>query len=471
MGLARLKASTGMAGRRMKTGSCVWSAIFIALAWFAFAGTSASFAQTPPAPPSEADLRSEADVLFKRMLVRPNDLDSTFRFSEIETKLGDYEAAIGALERMLFYNPNLPRVKLELGLLYFRLHSYEMARSYFQAAAAAPDTPQDVRDEVAKFLSAIDRGVSDNQFAFFLQLGLRHQTNANAGPDNILVRALGQDAVLSSQFKRTPDWNAFGISTLHHFYDFNNQRGDGWESDLSLYYARQFTVRRLDLGLVELTTGPRVALGTSTGISIHPYAIGNYITLGDRDYLATHGAGTSLRFPLPFGIALDTGAEFRERDFRNSKDYPNATGQTGHQFIGFATASGPLPFLAGLSWQGRVAFTKDTASYRPYAYNDISLDFSLPYAFTAPAFAQASRTWTIAPFIGYSHTPYRIPDPLVDPTVTRLDQQWRVGATLDMSFFENLGFALQAQYLHTQSSLANFRTRDFVVSGGPTVRF
>ena len=214
----------------------------------AFAGlvcaSGPAFAQVapPPAPPSEADLRAEADLLFKRMLVKPNDLDTTFRFSEIETKLGDYEAAIGALERMLFYNPNLPRVKLELGLLYFRLHSFEMARSYFEAAVAAPDTPQDVRDEVAKFLAAIDRGVSDNQFAFYAQFGLRYQTNANAGPNSQVVQALGQNAVLSSQFKRTPDWNAFGISTMHHFYDFNNQRGDGWESDLSLYYARQFKV-------------------------------------------------------------------------------------------------------------------------------------------------------------------------------------------------------------------------------------
>ncbi len=465
--------------------SRIWAAL--GLIWIGLVGTGSALAQAPPsagnpvapvvpivanpAPPSETDLRGEADLLFKRMLVKPNDLDVAFRFSEVETKLGDYEAAIGALERMLFYNPNLPRVKLELGLLYFRLHSFEMARSYFNAAVAAPDTPQDVRDEVAKFLAAIDRGVSDNQFAFFAQVGLRHQSNANAGPDSTVVRALGQDAVLSSQFKRTPDWNAFGISTVHHFYDFNNQRGDGWESDLTLYYARQFTVRRLDLGLLELTTGPRISLGNGTGVSVHPYVIGNYVTLGDRDYLGTHGAGTSFRFAAPFGITVDPGAEYRDREFRNSKDYPNATGQTGHQLIGFVSASGPLSFVSGLSWQGRIALTKDTASYRPYAYDDVSVDFSLPYAFTAPAFAQARRDWTVSPFVGYSHTAYRIPDPLVDPGVTRLDRQWRFGTTLDMSFFENFGFAVQAQYLRTQSSLANFRTRDFIVSGGPTVRF
>jgi hypothetical protein len=441
------------------------------VALLVFVGTVSAFAQSSPAPLSEAQLRTDADLLFKRMLVKPNDLDATFRYSEIETKLGDYEAAIGALERMLFYNQNLPRVKLELGLLYFRLRSFEMARSYFNAAVASPDTPQDVRDEVAKFLAAIDRGVSDNQFAFFAQLGLRHQSNANAGPDSQVVRALGQNAVLSSQFKRTPDWNAFGISTVHHFYDFNNQRGDGWESDLTVYYARQFQVRRLDLGLIELSTGPRLALGNGTGMSIHPYVLGNYVTLGDRDYLGTHGAGMSLRFLLPFGITLDPGAEYRGRDFRNSKNYPNATQQDGHQLIPYVTGSGPLSFLAGLSWQGRVSFTRDSASYRPYAYDDVSVDFSLPYAFTAPAFAQARRDWTVSPFIGYSHTAYRQPDSIVDPTVTRLDRQLRVGTTLDMSFFENFGFALQVQYLRTQSSLSNFRLRDFIVSGGPTVRF
>jgi len=206
-------------------------------------------------------------------------------------------------------------------------------------------------------------------------------------------------------------------------------------------------------------------------MSVHPYVLGNYVTLGDRDYLGTKGAGISTRFQLPWSVTLDTGVEFRDREFRNSKDYPNATFQNGHQFIGFAAASGPISFVQGLSWQGRLSFTKDTASYTPYAYNDVSIDMSLPYAFTAPAFAQTSRSWVIAPFAGYSHTAYREPDLIVDPTITRLDRQWRAGTTLDMTFYENFGFALQVQYLRTNSTLSNFRMNDFIVSGGPTLRF
>ena len=66
---------------------------------------------------SAAAANPEYQALFKRMYADPSDLDVTFQFAELATKLGDYEAAIGALERMLFYNPNLPRVKLELGVL------------------------------------------------------------------------------------------------------------------------------------------------------------------------------------------------------------------------------------------------------------------------------------------------------------------------------------------------------------------
>jgi len=444
--------------------------IVAASALLALWGVAAgSLAQTAPTPDA-AQLRAEADVLFKRMLVKPNDLDATFKYAEIETKLGDYEAAIGALERMLFYNADLPRVKLELGLLYFKLRSYETARSYFNAAIASPDTPQDVRDRVASFLAAIDRGVSDNQFAFFAQFGMRYQTNANAGPSSQIVLALGQDAVLSSQFKKTPDWNVFGLSSLHHFYDFNNQRGDGWESDLTLYGTQQFKVHRLDLALGELDTGPRLALGTS-GMSIHPYAIVNDVALGNAQYLGTLGGGASIRFPLPTSAVVDAGVEYRSRDFSNSSDYPTANLQTGHLWTGYVVGSGPLPVLAGLSWQARISYTQDEARYRPYAYNEFSIDFALPFSFTAPVFAQAEHEWIIAPFVGYSAIPYAEPDPLVDPNVTRHDRQWRVGTTLDMTFYKNIGFAVTVQYFQSNSTVPNYRTRDFIVSAGPTIRF
>ena len=264
----------------------------------AAASAPTQVASPSAAPLSNADKLIAADLLFKRLLLKPDDLDAGFRYAELETELGDYEAAIGALERMLYYNPNLPRVKLQLGVLYFHLRSYEMARNYFDAVLNAPDMPSDIRTEVQTYVAAVDKAVAINQLSIYGQFGLAYQTNANAGPNSPNVLALGQNALLSPQFQKTPDWNAFGLVTVHDFYDFNDQRGDGWESDLIAYYSQQFKVTRLDLGLVELRTGPRIGIGDYGGLTVHPYAIGNVLTLGGANYLNTAGAGVSLNWPV-----------------------------------------------------------------------------------------------------------------------------------------------------------------------------
>jgi tetratricopeptide (TPR) repeat protein len=433
--------------------------------------TQAQAAAAPAAPMSNADKLIAADLLFKRLLIKPDDLDAGFRYAELETELGDYEAAIGALERMLYYNPNLLRVKLQLGVLYFHLHSYAMARNYFDAVVNAPDLPPDLRAQVQVYIAAVDKAVATSQLSIYGQFGLAYQTNANAGPNSPNVLALGQNALLSPQFQKTPDWNAFGLVTAHHFYDFSDQRGDGWESDLIAYYSQQFKVTRLDLGLAELRTGPRIGIGDYGGPSVHPYAIGNVLTLGGANYLNTAGAGVSLNWPVNETLTITPGVEFRDRWFSNSANYPTAAGQTGGQWIGYVFGSGLVSAAWGLSWQGRVSYTESNASYGPYAFHDFSIDVGLPYSFAAPAFAHTGSVWTLTPSAGFSYTPYAIPDLIVSPFITRTDRQWRVSGTLDTTFYRNIGFTLQVQYLRTYSTVSNYSLQDFLVAAGPTIRF
>jgi hypothetical protein len=52
-----------------------------------------------------------------------------------------------------------------------------------------------------------------------------------------------------------------------------------------------------------------------------------------------------------------------------------------------------------------------------------------------------------------------------------VDTQWRVAAVLDMTFYQRLGFSLQVEYLHTNSTIPNYRLQDFIVAAGPTFRF
>ena len=280
--------------------------------------------------PRAAQPERPCDAMFRQVLREPANLDLSFRFAEAAVRAGDHEAATGALERMLFYNPNLPRVKLELGILYFRLGSYEMARSYFQGALASGPPPEVVA-RVQPFLTEIDRRVSTTQWSVFGQLGLRYQTNANAGPTSQLVRGAGLDVILDKRFVKQPDWNAFGLGSVRHIYDFENQRGDLWETNFVTYAAKQFKIERLDLALAEIQTGPRLALLPDIwlGSSIRPYVLANAVGLGGSSYLTSVGAGLSLGLPVLDSVLLEPFAETRQRRFENTPDYPVASEQTG----------------------------------------------------------------------------------------------------------------------------------------------
>jgi Flp pilus assembly protein TadD len=51
--------------------------------------------------------------------------------------VGDIEGAISALERLLLIDANQPEVKLELGVLYYRLGSKEAALTSLEGALLA----------------------------------------------------------------------------------------------------------------------------------------------------------------------------------------------------------------------------------------------------------------------------------------------------------------------------------------------
>jgi tetratricopeptide (TPR) repeat protein len=158
---SRLSRSTALSARSSPVLAAAVGVVGAALALPLIAlAQPAPVASPPAASMNDSDKRFAADLLFKRLLLKPDDLDAGFQYAQLETELGDYEAAIGALERILYYNPNLPRVNLQLGVLYFHLRSYEMARNCFDAVLNAPDVSPDIRTEVQTYVAAVDKAVA-----------------------------------------------------------------------------------------------------------------------------------------------------------------------------------------------------------------------------------------------------------------------------------------------------------------------
>ena len=101
-----------------------------------------------------APLRAELDAIYQRLLSDPSDRALNRRMIEIALQLEDYDAAIGAVERLIFYDPDNAELQLEAARLYLQIKSYAAAAGYLKDAVALPGLTDAQRDEVATLITA-----------------------------------------------------------------------------------------------------------------------------------------------------------------------------------------------------------------------------------------------------------------------------------------------------------------------------
>ena len=395
------------------------------------------------------------------MLKRPADLDLMFKFASVAAELGKNEAAISTLERMLLFNRNLPRVKLELGVLYFKLGSYDVARNYFNDAVSGSNVPDSVKQRVKPYLAEIDKRTERNHFAGSLTFGLRYQTNANVGPSSNHVLALGFDAVLNSTFLNQADWNAFASGYLADSYDLNPEKTQFWDTTLQLYYARQFDLTNLNLGFAEATTGPRFLLipDQGSGLSLRPFALANVVTLGDAPDFETIGGGIELDKAF-FGDRLQTSLGYTNRYeiYEDTDARPTNDQFTGDMNTISFTGSYSLTPTLQLGLAGYFSTQDANADFNANDAYSIAGTISKRYA--AP-FALTQFPWETDLSVRGTWTNYDAPNPAVDPTTSRDDTELLLTLSNTIGLTQDLSALLQVQYTHHASNLAELSIRRY----------
>ena len=399
------------------------------------------------------------------MLGSPANLDATLRYATSTAQVGDIEASIGAFERLLFFNPALSRVRFELGMLYFRLGSYEMARGYFQSAQAAADATPDIVQRSQEYLNTIEKKLQPDQWSGYAQTGFRYQSNASFGPSQQTL--FGATRPINSPFAPQPDWNWFAAAAVNYVHDFGNQNGDVFEANVIGYDAQQFKVTAVDTGFLDFRAGPRfgIFLNSLNGASIKPYVVATGATLAAKPYLGSIGGGLTMHFNVA-NVALDPYAEFRRMDYHSSDLYPLASGLDGTLATFGLQAAGPI--IEGVRWQGRFAFYHSDDSFPWYSYNRYAFDFWLPCVIPS---LWGGRSWTVTPSAGVSPWLYRQADPFFNPFITERDLEWHAGVGLDIPIQDRLGVGVQVQYRAINSNIPGNTVRDLSVTMGPTVSF
>jgi Flp pilus assembly protein TadD len=103
------------------------------------------------------EMRAAYQASFQETLRKPADPATLMAFAEIAIKIGDLEGAISALDRLLLIDGDQPEVKLELGVLYFRLGSFEAARTYLGEVRFSKRASPVLKARAEEFLNAAKR--------------------------------------------------------------------------------------------------------------------------------------------------------------------------------------------------------------------------------------------------------------------------------------------------------------------------
>jgi len=405
------------------------------------------------------------DPLFQAMLSSPSNFDATLRYAVSAKERGDLEAAIGSLERLLYYNSNLTLVKFELGTLYFRLGSYQMARGYFEPILAAADATAEMKERAREYLDEIQKRLQPDQLSGYAQTGFRYQSNASFGPTQQSL--IGATRPLNSQLLPQPDANWFGAFALRYTHDFGNQSGDVFEANVAGYTAQQFNVSAVDTDLLDVRLGPRFGIFPDdlNGASIKPYAVATGMLLANAPYLGSFGGGVTMHFNWA-NVAFDPYAEFRQMDYHSTGLYPLASGLTGNLVTAALQAAGIIS--DSVRWNARWAFYSSNDASPWFSYNRFAFDIWFPCAIPSP---WGGPNWILTPSFTVSPWFYRQPDPMIVPLVTEYAFEWRTGVGLDIPLQDRFGLGIAVQYRAINSNVPGNTVRDLAVTLGPSVHF
>jgi tetratricopeptide (TPR) repeat protein len=448
------------------------------LAITATAWLAAAPAMADDAVPDKASLEAKKAALFQQMLRDPSNLDVTFAYADVAAQLGDNEAAVAALERMLLFNPNLPRVDLELGVLYFRMGSYEAAQSYFDKAKSF-NPPPEVTERVDDYLARIHTAEQASQLSGFFFMGSQYQTDANVAPGSPLIHSPIGDVLLSNQFVKHDDANIFATGSVLYSYDIGNQDRDTIEVSGTGFANHYMQFKRLDLDLGEVTAGPRFRYPSAPWIddlTFKPYVILNEVGLGENQYFWTYGVGLEFTGVFLGDVSAKIAWEFREKNFTDAPDRPLSRGLTGNDNLLTLTLTKPITPNSALSFEFDYLDQATRLTY--YANMDYSVSVGYRIRYDDPT-GLIKFPWETVIFGSRSYSIYQSPDPCCntspDPSVfsasDRFDRHWRFGVTQSFQVAPNIAVVLQAQRDIVSSNLSIYAYTSDSVLIGPQIRF
>lgn len=396
------------------------------------------------------EVRARRDALFERMMASPADLDVAFEYAMLSSKAGDLEAATSTLERMLIFAPEVPRLRLELGALYFRLGSYELARSNFSQVLEQDNVPFAVRARVERYMAEIDKRMTVNRFSGTVMFGTRYDSNANGGVSDRIVNLNGFGFVLNDAAMADDDLSSFVSGNFHYSRDLASQ-GDRFDVDLATYGGIYAEHDEINLALGEARFGPvfnleRFSLeNTELGV----YGILGGVALKGETYRVSGGVGVNLARQFDPRTRGEVRFEYQYQDYRNSARRQTAENQTGDHYRVGATLQHRL--TDRLTLFGLMNVERHDARFGFESNWETRAALGASYRFDSPV-ESLDQPWVVSAVAGLAGRDYDEPDPFINVFEAQEDVEEFVRGTLTVPLRRDWAMQTAVGYRNVDSN-------------------
>lgn len=413
----------------------------------------------------ESQLRQQQEVQFQAMFEKPDDLDLMFAYALTSIQLKDFEAAISTLDRMLVFNPNLVRVRLELAASYFRIGSYPIARHYFKQVIENPNSDDALILRANEFLDVIDKRTRESYIAGVIAANAIFTTNANNGPASRDI--IFQDQIFQLTGDEVTSQTDFGASLgaqLTHVYDLGGVTEDTWRTNVALYSQRFVSTESGAADVIVARTGPKLSVDEDRyGVKLRPFVEFDHVRSSNDALFTTLGGGFEILDTVDSKLTLTGELRLGYRDYHTNNDLD------GFTLRGIGTAR--YLYDDNFTFRLRGLMEYDGAEIGSERSYEVGAEGTVQYRYSS-GYSFATRKWVAA---GTARAIYRRFEDAGtgqgSTTKTRQDVDLRFG--LSNTAYVGGGWSLltRADYFLRGSNVRNFDIDSFTVSVGAQFNF
>lgn len=414
-----------------------------------------------------ASLQRQIDETFRQVLSAPGDLELGLRYARLLVEAGNFEGGVAAMERLLL-SPNPPAaLRLELGVLYYRLESYAASEAYLRDSLAIETLTREQRVVAEQLLSDVEKRNKPNRVSGFIMAGMRGQTNPSVRTGESSIFLGGALVPRPNTQQRKSDTDTQIVGRLEHVYDLETQNSAEVVSSLvgvlqhyssvSSYTLKPTTEKPRDLMLVEATTGMRFRPDPidMPNWTVRPYIILGNTLLDGHQYAYNVGAAVESAYRVTDRLLLEAGIETRNYSYATRIDVAEAKQQGGLEHL--LRLRGSFELAPGQILIGELIGRDHNAERQYFAFQSGEARLSYVVSYANPLGWWDAPAWTTTLSAGVMRSAYDGAEPAVNGRVTREDTQWRGTVTTQIPIDAAWSILLQGEYVKADSNLPNFR--------------